>query len=232
MQHKSFDIERKDGWIVASTPTVDRDADRVMPLGMRLENYKANPVIMYGHQYGEPWSLIGRAADIQVDADGIRILPELREPVNDADPMCIIRALWDQGLLKAASIGFNPLRYGDNSFGGKDITESELLEISLVPIPANQAALRLAVKGIMPDGNDDERKPPACDEAPVAEKDAGDGATETAAASEDMPDDHPEPDPEPEPEPTPEEPTDEQQLRLAAILAEFVQAIGPYLQSL
>ncbi len=234
MQHKSFDIARKDGWIVASTPTVDRDADRVMPLGMRLENYKANPVIMYGHQYGEPWSLIGRAADIQVDADGIRILPELREPVNDADPMCIIRALWDQGLLKAASIGFNPLRYADNTFGGKDISESELLEISLVPIPANQTALRLAVKGIgMVDEEEDRRRKPVCDEEPGAEKDAGEVAADADASGietdamppEDMPHDE-----EDEPEVDPDKPTPEQELRLAAILADFVSAIAPYLQ--
>jgi HK97 family phage prohead protease len=235
MQHKSFDIERKDGWIVASTPTVDRDADRVMPLGMRLENYKANPVIMYGHQYGEPWSLIGRAADIQVDADGIRILPELREPVNDADPMCIIRALWDQGLLKAASIGFNPLRYGDNPFGGKDITESELLEISLVPIPANQAALRLAVKGIGMDEEEDRRRKPVCDEEPGTEKDAGEVSAEADAAADDIetdampPEDMPH-DEEDEPEVDPDKPTPEQELRLAAILADFVSAIAPYLQ--
>jgi HK97 family phage prohead protease len=234
IQHKNFDVERKDGWIVASTPTVDRDADRVMPLGMRLENYKANPVIMYGHQYGEPWSLIGRAADIQVDADGIRILPELREPVNDADPMCIIRALWDQGLLKAASIGFNPLRYADNPFGGKDISESELLEISLVPIPANQTALRLAVKGIGADEDtqDPRRKPPVCDEEPAAEKDAGEAAAAVAEAITDAAGDVPvNPDEEPEDvEDDPTKPTPEQELRLAAILSEFVNAIMPYLQ--
>ena len=224
MQHKSFAVERsKEGWIVASTPAVDRDADRVMPLGMRLDHYKANPVLMYGHQYGEPWSLIGRAAEIEVDEDGIRILPELREPANESDPMHIIRALWEQGLLKAASIGFNPLRYADNQFGGKDIAESELLEISLVPIPANQTALRLAVKGI---GLDDEER----DAEPGTEKDPGETTAEADAIETDaMPAEAVPADEEDPPEEDQEKPTPEQELRLAAILADFVSAIAPYL---
>lgn len=230
MEHKNFAVERKEGWIVASTPAVDRDADRVLPTGMRLENYKQNPVLMYGHRYDEPWTLIGRAAEIEVDADGIRILPELREPASDSDPMHIIKALWDSGLLRAASIGFNPIQYMDNAFGGKDITASELLEISLVPIPANQEAMRLAMKGI---GMDEDRpKKPACDETPETEKDASEVAGEAAASDietdavppEDMPHDE-----EDEPEQDPNQPTEEQELRLAAILADFVSAIAPYL---
>lgn len=224
MQHKNFTVDCKDGWIIASTPAVDRDADRVMPLGMQLENYKANPVLMYGHRYDEPWTLIGRAKEIEIDADGIRILPELREPANESDPMHIVKALWQAGLLRAASIGFNPLKVSDNTYGGKDITTSELLEISLVPIPANQEAMRLAMKGMLP--MDEEDKP-----EDAAKDDAGDGAGSTdAPAPEAAAEDAPAEDV-PAEEPTPEDPTDEQQLRLAAILADFVQAISPYLQS-
>ena len=234
MQHKTITVERKEGWIVASTPAVDRDADRVLPQGMQLENYRQNPVLMYGHRYDEPWTLIGKAAEIVADADGIRILPELREPASDSDPMHIVKALWDSGLLRAASIGFNPLQYMDNGFGGKDIVSCELLEISLVPIPANQEAMRLAMKGIsMDEDTHDRRRKPACDEEPDTEKDAGEVAAEVAASDietdavppEDMPHDE-----EQEPEHDPNQPTPEQELRLAAILADFVEAIAPYLR--
>lgn len=155
MLHKTFEMKAgTDGRMIASTPDVDRDKDRVMPNGAKLENFIKNPVLMYGHNYRDPWALIGKAADLQVDAGGINFQPELREPANDSDPMTVIRALWDQKLLRAASIGFNPTKWMENEVGGRDFVEWELLEISIVPIPANQNALRLAAKAI--DGGGEE----------------------------------------------------------------------------
>ena len=149
MLHKTFEIKAaEDGRMIASTPDVDRDKDRVIATGARLDNFLKNPVLMYGHNYRDPWALIGKAADLQVDAGGINFQPELREPANDSDPMTVIRALWDQKLLRAASIGFNPTKWMENEVGGRDFIEWELLEISIVPIPANQNALRLAAKAI------------------------------------------------------------------------------------
>lgn len=145
---KTYDITKADGWIVASTPAVDRDRDRVMPLGGDLSNYEKNPIMVFGHNYHEPWAVIGKAGEIQADGGSIRIKPELRQPANESDPMHIIRALWDQGLLRAASIGFNPIESRENEFGGRDFTRWELLEISLVPVPANQEAIRMAVKAL------------------------------------------------------------------------------------
>jgi len=155
MLHKTFEIKAaEDGRMIASTPDVDRDKDRVIATGARLDNFLKNPVLMYGHNYRDPWALIGKAADLQVDAGGINFQPELREPANDSDPMTVIRALWDQKLLRAASIGFNPTKWMENEVGGRDFVEWELLEISIVPIPANQNALRLAAKAI--DGGGEE----------------------------------------------------------------------------
>lgn len=146
---KTLDVtQSSDGWIIASTPAPDRDRDRVMPLGGDLSNYLKNPVVMFGHNYWEPWALIGRAAEMQTDASGIRFRPELREPANESDPMHVIRALWDQNLLRAASIGFMPIESRENELGGRDFLKWELLEISLVPVPANQEAIRMAVKAL------------------------------------------------------------------------------------
>jgi hypothetical protein len=53
----------------------------------------------------------------------------------------------------------------ENEVGGKDFVEWELLEISIVPIPANQNALRLAVKAL------DESEPePATNDVPPSPK--------------------------------------------------------------
>ena len=100
MLHKTFEIKAaEDGRMIASTPDVDRDKDRVLPNGAKLENFIKNPVLMYGHNYRDPWALIGKAGDIQIDSSGLNFVPELREAANDSDPMTVIRALWDQKLL-------------------------------------------------------------------------------------------------------------------------------------
>lgn len=176
MLHKTFEIKAaEDGRMIASTPDVDRDKDRVIATGARLDNFLKNPVLMYGHNYRDPWALIGKAADLQVDAGGINFQPELREPANDSDPMTVIRALWDQKLLRAASIGFNPTKWMENEVGGRDFVEWELLEISIVPIPANQNALRLAAKAI--DGGGSEESATIAPVQPVqpVEEPANDG---------------------------------------------------------
>lgn len=145
---KTLDIFKSDGWIVASTPALDRDRDRIMPMGGDLSNYQRNPVVIFGHNYHEPWAVIGRADDLVADSTSLRFKPELRTPASEADPMHIVRALWDQNLLRAASIGFMPIESRENEFGGRDFTKWELLEISLVPVPANQEAIRMAVKAL------------------------------------------------------------------------------------
>lgn len=163
MLKKHFDLTKsEDGWMIASTPGVDRDRDRVLPFGADLTNFAKNPILIFGHNYEDPWSIIGRAAETMVGADGVRFRPELRQPANDADPMNIIRLLWEQDLLRAASIGFNPMEWKENEFGGRDFTRWELLEISLVPIPANADALRLAAKAV----NDEAPTPEPVESAP------------------------------------------------------------------
>lgn len=142
---KTFETKIEDGWWIASTPDVDRSQDIVEPLGLQLDNYRRNPVLVWAHDYQSPFAVIGRAAGIALDQDGLRIQPEWREPVNDNDPMTIIRALIDGGLVRALSIGFRPLEWHENQHGGMTFTKAEVLEISAVPIPANQAAVRAAL---------------------------------------------------------------------------------------
>lgn len=131
------------GAIRITTPSLDRDRDRVMPLGGILDAYRKNPIVQWGHQYNEPWQTIGRTTDISVTPDGIDVLFELRDPVNAMDPMHVVRQLWNEKLINTASIGFRPLEAKPNDDGGLDFTSWELFEWSLVPIPANRDAVRL-----------------------------------------------------------------------------------------
>lgn len=149
MLHKTLNVVKtSDGWIQASTGSVDRDSDRVMPLGGNLESFKRNPILFFGHEYSQASSIVGTAERIVQDANGLRILPKLRKPVNESDPQNIVLSLWNEGILKAASIGFIPVKWTDNEFGGKDFHEWELLEVSLVGLPSQREALRLAAKAL------------------------------------------------------------------------------------
>ena len=168
MKRKELSVEIEEstpagGRIRISTGALDRQLDRVIPSGAQIDNYMRNPVVQWGHDYSSPWATIGETLRLEIYSTGITAEFTLRDPVNDFDPMTIVRALWTQGLIRTASIGFNPSKYDKNQDGGYDFTEWELLEWSLVPVPANQEALRLAVKsldtqdqqGVMtPDGQD------------------------------------------------------------------------------
>ncbi len=255
IQHKTFtaEIQQKGdagGRIIISTAGCDRDRERVMSRGAVLENYLKNPVVMWGHSYGAPADVIGRTVSLDVQDGGIAADFELRPAANDQDPQNIVRLLWDGGWVRTASIGFRPIEMQPNEFGGNDITAWELLEWSLVPIPANQDALRLAAKALdmdpaenphlpaeykdalmaalvdkvvpqvvaatkdaAPDGD----TPAAVVETPEATDGKQDGTNGDGGAADNTPD------------ATAEAIQAAQELRLAAILAEFVQAISPYL---
>lgn len=147
--HKAAAIEvvdlRKDGGqIRITTPSADRDRDRVLPLGGRTDRYLRNPIVQWGHMTYEPWQTVGRTTQLEVSEAGMVALFDLRAPAADSDPQHIVLQLWGEGLINAASIGFQPLQVAPNDIGGLDFLAWELLEWSLVPIPANADALRLA----------------------------------------------------------------------------------------
>ena len=229
IQHKTFtaEIQQKDdagGRIIISTAGCDRDRDRVMPRGAVLDNYLKNPVVMWGHSYYQPSDVIGRTVNLETSDGGITADFELRPAANDQDPQNIVRLLWDGGWVRTASIGFRPIEMQPNEYGGNDITAWELLEWSLVPIPANQDALRLAAKALDMAGD-------------VTEKDATPEGDAPAAVVEDAPDADGKQDDtgnnsqDAAPHSTPDAEAIEaaQELRLAAILNDFMQALRPYL---
>jgi hypothetical protein len=139
-------LEKADngGRILISNAAFDRDSDRVFPTGAQLDNYLRNPVVQWGHGYSEPWQTVGKTTSLEITGDGIIAQFELRPAANDQDPQNIVKLLWDGGWIRTASIGFIPRMATQNAAGGKDFTSWELLEWSLVPIPANSEALRLA----------------------------------------------------------------------------------------
>ena len=146
---KILESRENGGKIRINTPAVDRDKDRVYPEGAVFENYLKNPVVLWGHNYRDAANVIGRTNSIERSADYIDVDFELRPAANESDPQNIVLLLWAGNWVKTASIGFYPIgENAPNEVGGVDYRSWELLEWSLIPVPSNQEALRLAVKGL------------------------------------------------------------------------------------
>lgn len=236
IQHKTFTAElvsKSDagGRITISTAACDRDRDRVMPRGVLLDNYQKNPVVMWGHSYDKPTDVIGKTTNLEITDSGIVADFELRPAANDQDPQNVVRLLWDGGWIRTASIGFRPVVAEPNEFGGMDFKEWELLEWSITPVPANAAALRLAAKALdaapEPDNLIHIVAEFAVNATKEADPPAAEGKADEAAVTDTGNDSQGD-----APHSTPDADAIEavQELRLAAILAEFVSAIRPYLE--
>jgi HK97 family phage prohead protease len=125
--------------IVISSPNEDRDGDVLDMRGCVLDNYKRNPVVLFGHDYK---SLpVGAATNIDVNPDAIHASWRWLEGDAFADR---VKNAFNQGILRAASVGFRPLSQEPRA-GSKGVNykQWELLEFSLVPVPANPEAVRM-----------------------------------------------------------------------------------------
>lgn len=125
---------------IASTASVDRQGDSIDQSGWELENYLKNPVILFAHNYSE--LPIAKAVEV-IKADSALII-KIQFASEEANPKAQqIKRLVDEGILNTTSVGFI-----QKERNGSIITKAELLEVSIVPVPANQDALRLAYKGL------------------------------------------------------------------------------------
>lgn len=122
-----------------SNGRVDRQRDVIYQSGWHLDNYRRNPVLLWAHQYGGGGvSVVGKVPDIAVVGDALVGSIEFA-PTPFAEE---IRTLVEGGYLNTFSVGFRPLKQAYNAErDGIDFLEQELLEISIVPVPANPHAL-------------------------------------------------------------------------------------------
>lgn len=125
-----------------SDGSVDRAGDRIDPQGWETAAYKKNPVVLWAHDSFAP--PIGRTINLFVDARGLVGDVEFAEPEVYPFADQIFR-LVGAGFIKAGSVGFLPIEYSFSKDKGRefgiDFRSQELLEFSVVPVPANANAL-------------------------------------------------------------------------------------------
>lgn len=129
---------------VLSDDSVDRYGDIIEPDGWDLRWFKQNPIALFGHRSDFP---IGTWKNVRI-TDGKLIAelePAQRGTSNRVDE---ILSLIEQNILRATSVGFRslhnvPLNEKD-PYGAQRYLKQELLETSVVSVPANPAALQIA----------------------------------------------------------------------------------------
>lgn len=138
--------------IILSDSSLNRYGYRVLTSGLILEAFKQNPVMLYMHlrDEGSPlwgnYKAIGHWEDIQVDGDKLSAIPVF-DMVDDLSKE--VAAKYEAGTFSAASIGIRIIATSANKdllLPGQTretITEAEIMEASIVDIPANANAVRL-----------------------------------------------------------------------------------------
>jgi HK97 family phage prohead protease len=129
---------------ILSSDTPDRVGDVIDQKGWSLKAFKENPVALFGHQHDFP---IGVWKNARVVGNKLIARLEMAEK-GTSDRIDEIRALIEQRVLKAVSVGFRVLDYEPmdekDPWGAWLIKKAELLETSIVTVPANPDALSLA----------------------------------------------------------------------------------------
>jgi HK97 family phage major capsid protein/HK97 family phage prohead protease len=141
---------------IMSTDDTDRMGDVVEIGGIDLKAFRKNPVALWQH---DPQSPIGTWADVR--KVGGQLVGKLQLAAEKTSPLIDrLRQLIEQRVLRAVSIGFRALELKPTGDGfGLRFLKTELVECSLVSIPANAAALR--VKALAPHPADTEIFSPA-----------------------------------------------------------------------
>lgn len=124
---------------VLSDESQDRMGDVIVARGWQLQHFKNNPIALFGHDQAHP---IGLWENVRVEGKRLiaKLVPAARGTSTRIDE---IVSLIEQRILKAVSVGFKPLEYEPGERGLK-FTKQELLECSVVSVPANPNALAVA----------------------------------------------------------------------------------------
>ena len=130
-------------WVLSDF-TLDRDMERMDPSGWDLKEFRKNPIVLWGHDSWVP--AIGIMKNVKKSSDEKGALTgTVMFDESGADPLAtMIAAKVRSGILTKGSVGFRTKKI-EILEGERDGTrlihrEQELMEFSIVNIPANPSA--------------------------------------------------------------------------------------------
>jgi HK97 family phage major capsid protein/HK97 family phage prohead protease len=142
---KSFADEERLIEGIATTPTVDRVGDIVMPTGAK---FKCPMPLLWQHKSDSP---VGHVEFAQPTEDGIPFRARIAKIEEAGELRNMVDKAWQAvkaKLVSAVSIGFTIDKYEVMKSGGWQINEWSWLELSLVTIPANADATIHTIRSI------------------------------------------------------------------------------------
>lgn len=158
VQIEKSDVEGFDARFVMSASSPDRVDDTIEPSAYRSVERKGGKVIaLWQHKADQP---IGYWSNLK--AEGGRLLGHLK--ISSTNLGMMIKQLLDDDVPLGASIGFRG-KGEPNKKGGIHFSEIELMETSIVSIPAHPRALQIAKQFHLEDfvdsrpSGEDEEKP-------------------------------------------------------------------------
>ena len=134
---------------VANENAVDRMDERLEPTGVDPKNFMKNQVLLVDHLYTTS-AVVGRVIELRVESNGVHFEAYIGDPRKAplTDTQKDVRSLVAQKLIQTVSVGFIPHKIQapvfDDDFKLIEpavILAWELLELSLVAVPANPGAV-------------------------------------------------------------------------------------------
>lgn len=119
--------------MVSSTSDKDRHGDIVVQNWI-LDGFNKNPVLLDSHNYDSITHILGKMENNRVEDNKLK--HEIKFATMNPKGQ-LAKDMVDGGFINASSVGFIPLEFDNEGI----ILKSELLEVSLVSVPANAMAL-------------------------------------------------------------------------------------------
>ena len=135
-------MEPKDDGIwsfTISTPDVDRYGTIIVPSGIDYSAYMNNPVVLINHK--SDYLPIGKCLGFFLNGENLEATIQL--DMNDEKAIKVNDKI-KNGFVSAVSVGIIPIEQTEQNIDGEKVTtytKSELVEFSVVTIPANRDAL-------------------------------------------------------------------------------------------
>ncbi len=140
---KSVDEENKTVRFRISDDSVDRYGERVEQTSWNFKNFLKNPILLWGHNPYDAENVLGTVSDLSVEDDGTYATAHFDEDINPKAALIFKQIL--KGTLRTVSVGFVPHTI-DTEDDIPVLKDNELLELSVVAIPANPNAIALDYK--------------------------------------------------------------------------------------
>ncbi len=131
--------------VILSSGQVNRYGYRILPEGIKFDNYLNNPVLLVEHSHRT--LSIGKLKDIKIENGQLTAEPEF----DEADELAKeIKRKFEKGYMNAVSIWHDPITISDDPqylIQGQTratVLETELLEVSFVNVPGDPGAHALS----------------------------------------------------------------------------------------